>query len=62
VPVDLLPALLLEGPDEHTTTIPSDPFLSSEISILYILHSGRGNAGNSRYIPSVILKSGGVGC
>jgi len=27
VPVDLLPALLLEGPDEYTTNIPSNPLL-----------------------------------
>jgi hypothetical protein len=62
VPVDLLPALLLEGPDEHTTNIPYYPLLSSKILRMYILHAGRGNAGISTHIPSVILKSGGGGC
>ena len=62
VPVDLLPALLLEGPDEHTTSIPYYPLMSSKILRIYILHTGRGYAGNSTHIPSVILKSGGSGC
>ncbi len=62
VPVDLLPAFLLEGPDEHTTTIPSIPLLSSNISCMYVLHASRENAGNSTDFPSVILKSGGGEC
>ena len=37
VPVDLLAAFLLEGPDKHTTTIPSTPLLSSEILHMYVL-------------------------
>jgi hypothetical protein len=62
VPVDLLPALLLEGPDEHTTTIPPKPLLSSKISSMYVLHASRENAGNSTHIQSVTLKSRGGGC